>query len=191
MADNPENEQAVVDEEITPVDDEPLELADLTPEELEYLRDTEVAFSWQASEYVHHEKGALWYLVLGGGLVVAILILALLQYWLTVAAFVVMGAAVFIYARKPPRVLMYELTPKGITIDGRHHAYSEFRSFGVIPDESWHTIDLEPVKRLNPRLSVLFDEQDYDDIVAHLELHLPRVDREPDMVERLTRMLRF
>jgi hypothetical protein len=178
--------------DVPPADeDAPLEIEDLTPEELEYLRDSEVAFSWQASEYVHHKKGALWYLILGGGLLVAILVLVWLQYWLTVAAFVVMGAAVILYASKPPRVLMYELTPKGITIEGRHHVYSEFRSFGVVPDESWHTIDLEPVKRLNPRLSVLFDEQDYDEIVAHLELHLPRVDREPDIVERLTRTLRF
>jgi hypothetical protein len=167
------------------------EYEELTPEELEEARANEVAFSWQASEFVHHHKGPGWYATLFGGLAVLAIIAGLLGYWLEIGAFVAMGAAIMVYARKPPRTLMYELTPKGITIEGKEYLYTEFRSFGVLEEDEWHSIDLEPVKRLSPRISVLFDSDDYDDIVDHLELHLPRTDRDPDVIERLSRFLRF
>jgi hypothetical protein len=86
---------------------------------------------------------------------------------------------------------MYELTPKGISIDGKSYAYKEFRSFGVLSDVEWHTIDLEPTKRFSPRITVLFSDDDFDEIVGHLELHLPREDQRPDVIDRLSRYLRF
>jgi len=163
----------------------------VTPDELETERTNEVAFSWQASEYVHHHKGPEWYAGLGGGLAVLILAAALLHLWVEIGLFAAMGAAVAVYAHKPPRTLTYELTPQGITIEGKQYPFTDFRSFGVVKDEGWHTIDLEPMKRLAPRLSVLFDPDNFDSIVGHLELHLPRADREPDPIEKLSRYLRF
>jgi len=163
----------------------------MTAEELEEARANEVAFSWQASEYVHHHKGPGWYGALFGGLAVLVLLVLLLRLWLEAGLFVVMGVAVIVYAKKPPRTLTYELTPKGITIEGKQYLFSEFRSFGVLKDEDWHTIDLEPMKRLAPRLSILFDPDDFDSVVGHLELHLPRADRDPDPIEKLSRYLRF
>ena len=149
------------------------------------------SYSWEASEYVHHHKGGMWYF--GLALLVAVLLLAAIVFklWLSVGVFVAMGIAVAVYAHKPPRVLTYELDAKNITIEGKQYPFDGFRSFGVLSDESWHTIDLEPTKRFAPRLTVLFSDEDFDAIVAHLEAHLPRTDREPDLVERLTRYLRF
>jgi hypothetical protein len=159
--------------------------------ELEELRAQEVAFRWQASEYVHHRKGAVWYAGLIGLVIVLIAVAVIFKYWLEIGLFLTMAGAIFVYARKPPRVLTYELTPQGISVDGKTYPYSAFRSFDVVPDESWHAIELEPVQRFSPRLVILFDEQDFDEIVAHLELHLPRVDRMPDAIERFTRFIRF
>jgi hypothetical protein len=164
---------------------------EMTQEELEQARANEVAFSWQASEYVHHHKGASWYAALLGGVGVLVGAAALLHYWLPIGAFLAMGVAILVYARKPPRTLMYELTPKGITIEGKAYPFAEFRSFGVLNEEEFHSIDLEPVKRFSPRITVLFDSDDFDSIVGHLELHLPRTDREPDVIERASKYLRF
>lgn len=167
------------------------ELNEMTPAELEEARANEVAFSWQASEFVHHHKGPAWYAVLVGVLVVLVTGAALLHFWLEIGAFLAMGAAIMVYASKPPRTLTYELTPKGIVIEGKKYPFAEFGSFGVLKDEEWHSIDLEPVKRFSPRITVLFDSDDFDSIVGHLELHLPRADRDPDVIEKATRYLRF
>ncbi len=53
---------------------EPLPVPDdeMSADQLEQLRSQEVAFTWQASEYVQHHKSGLWYiglLLLAGGLV--------------------------------------------------------------------------------------------------------------------------
>ena len=159
--------------------------------ELQEALDNEVAFSWQASEYVHHHKGTTWYLALGAIVLVMSAVAAWLRSWLSIGLFVAMTTAIVVYARKPPRVLLYELSPKGVTIEGKQYAFSDLRSFGVLRDAEWHMIDLEPTHRLMPRLTLLFDDDDYEEIVGHLELHLPRVDRELDTIERLTRYLRF
>jgi hypothetical protein len=167
------------------------ESSNVGQQELEELRANEVAFSWQAAEYVQHHKGLSWYLGLAGALVVLLGLALLVKDWMAIAAFVVAAIAAVVYAHKPPRTMLYELTPTGISIDGKQYPYTNLRSFGVLADEAWHTIDLEPTQRLAPRISILFQDNDFESIVGHLELHLPRIDRKPDVVERLTRYLRF
>jgi hypothetical protein len=151
----------------------------------------EVAFSWQASEYVHHHKSMGWYAALAVIVAVLISLAVWMELWLEIGVFLAMAGAVVVYARKPPRTMLYELTPEGVRIEGVLRPFSEFRSFGVIPDEEWHSIDLEPTQRLRPRTVLLFDTPDLDQITAHLERHLPREDRELDIIERVTRLVRF
>jgi hypothetical protein len=174
-------------------DDQVEELSDeeLDQQELEELRASEETYQWQASEYVHHVKGPIWYvalavvtLVLMGGAILA-------HYWLAVGAFLVAGVAMGVYAGKPPRTLTYELTKDGIEIEGKAYPYDLFRSYGVVKEPEWHTIDLEPTKRFSPRLEVLFRVEDLDVVTDHLNLHLPRTDRDPDFIEQLTKYIRF
>jgi hypothetical protein len=157
----------------------------------EVLPEPEIAFSWQASEYVHHHKGTAWY----GGLfaIIAVLIgvAAWLHSWLEIGVFIAMCGVIVVYARKPPRTLLYELSENGIQIDRKAYPFSEFRSFAVMRDDEWHSIDLEPTRRLSPRVVLLFDPEDFEVIVGHLEMHLPREDRDWDIIETITRYLRF
>jgi hypothetical protein len=114
-----------------------------------------------------------------------------LHLWLEIGVLLGAAGALAVYAHKPPKVMKYELSDEGVHIDGKLYPFGEFRSFGVIPDEDWHSIDLEPAKRLNIRRAILFDTEDFDEIVGHLELHLPREDRPLDIIERITRYVRF
>jgi len=115
----------------------------------------------------------------------------LLHFWLSIGVFIVMGAAVIVYAQRPPRTLTYQLSADGLRIDQRLFSYQNFRSFSVMRDIDWHSIELDPTQRFMPRLTVLFDENDIDSIVSHLLQHLPRADRQMDLIERVTRFLRF
>ncbi|HVQ43441.1 MAG TPA: hypothetical protein VMT30_00530 [Candidatus Saccharimonadia bacterium] len=161
------------------------------PDEPGELDEPEEPISWQASEFVHHHKSPLWYGVLGLIVFVLAAVAVWLHLWLEIGLFLAMGAAVVVYARKAPRTLLYELDGDGLTIDGKKYGFEDFRSFGVVEDTEWHSIDLEPSKRFSPRMVVLFDSSSLDEIVEHLERHLPRADREPDVIERITRYVRF
>jgi hypothetical protein len=173
------------DEQLPPEDQEDVD------QELEERRAEETAYSWQASEFVHHHKGAAWYLGLAGIILVPAAGLMFLHSWIELGALAVGAVALLVYARKPPRTLTYELTSEGIAIDGRSFPYANFRSFSVLPDAEWHSIELEPARRFQPPITVLFNSDDLDQVVGHLELHLPRDDRPPDLMDQLIRRLRF
>ena len=148
-------------------------------------------FSWQASEFIHHEKSAGWYMMLLAAVVALVAAAVITRQWFSIAVFATMAAAVVVYASKEPRVLQYRIDDRVITIDGKPNSFGKFKSFSVLKDTGWHMIDLEPMQRFMPRVSIIFDNQDLDTITNLLEAKLPRVDREPDWIEKLTRSIRF
>lgn len=129
---------------------------------------------------------ALW-------LIAAVLcgILGFLQQWLSIAVVVVMAIAIMVYTRKHPRTLQYTLNADGIIIERKELPYTNFRSFSILQDMAWYSIDLEPAKRLVPRLTLICENDDVEKIEQILSSHLPRVDRELDFIERASRYLRF
>lgn len=153
--------------------------------------DDTVVLSWQASEYLHHDKHVGWYLLFGLVFIALIAVAAVTKQWLTIGVFVVMAIALMVYANKQPRVLNYALGNLGITIGDKFYAYDTFRSFGLIQDVAWHVIDLDPNKRFMPRLNVMFENDKRDQIIDILSQHLPRHDRQPDLIERAARAMRF
>lgn len=164
---------------------------DPTPETTEQTTVLHEEYSWDASEYVFHEKSIGWYLLFW--LVVAALCAALgfFQQWLSMAVIVAMALAIVVYTRKQPRTLHYTLDEHGVTIEGKAMAYSTFQSFSLSEEVAWHSADLEPTKRFVPRLTLMLESDDVDKIEKILSAHLPRVDREPDWVERASRYFRF
>ena len=151
----------------------------------------EPPLTWQASEYLHHAKSVGWYLALIGVLVILSAVAAWFHQWLAIAVFVAAFAAVMVYGGKAPRTLNYTLDSKGLTIEGKVYPFDQFRSFGVVDEVAWQSIDLEPTKRFMPRLTILAGADNKDQIIARLSAEMPRVDHTPDAVERATRYLRF
>ncbi len=153
--------------------------------------DPEETFSWQASEYIHHDKTKQWYIIVIVGALALAAGLAAFQQWFSIPVVIAMAAAIVVYGARAPRVLNYSLDDHGITIEGKSYPYSQFRSFAVVQDVAWHSIDLEPTQRFMPRLTILFDNDDFAVIVNLLSGYLPEVDRSPDWIERLSRYLKF
>lgn len=148
--------------------------------------------SWEASEYVQHHHSPLWYVILTaitGGLV-AVLVLVLKE-WLSAVVVVLMIVALLVYAHRSPRVLKYVLNEAGIAIGSKFFPYTDFRSFAVVPTKAFLTIDLDPLKRFMPRLSIFLDKDEAEMISTTLERHLPREDRRPDLMDRLSHALKL
>ena len=152
---------------------------------------TDGGISWQASEYIHHDKRTAWHLGLFAIIAVLVAVAVVTHEWLSIGVFIAMAAALVVYGNKQPRVLNYAITASGITIGTKDYPFESFKSFSVIQDVAWHVIDLEPTKRFMPRLSILFDDTQRDAIVGALAAHLPEEDRLPDPIERLARYLKF
>ena len=150
------------------------------------------AISWEASESVHHEKDALWFVgVLVVTAVFAIISIFLIKSWSFSILIIVMAIAVLVFAKRPPRIMQYVLTGNGIDVNGHHHSFTEFRAFGVVQDGPFHYITLLPTKRFMPAMDVYFPDENAEGIVDILGSKIPMQTIKPDLLDVFTKTLRF
>lgn len=152
----------------------------------------EYQITWQASEYVHHEKEALWFAVFG--LVAAAILTGtylLLKDVVSIIVVALMAIAVVIYANRKPKSLTYELDDHGVVIDGRTYDYSSFKSFSIIQYGVVETIFLDPLDRFMPPISIYFAPDDGEKISSILGEYLPYRDKQPDYIDRIVHRLRI
>jgi len=172
-----------------PVDnqDEPLDDTDYEENEA-----PDQPVTWVAHEYIHQEKGALWFFLFGIVVVALIAVsIFLMHSWSFAALMVVIAVVVIVYSRRPPRELTYVLDDEGLSIDGKSHPFSSFKSFGVIRDGDNYSVMLIPLQRFQPGITVYFPEEAGEDIVDVLGSRLPMKDLKLDAVDRVVRLLRL
>lgn len=153
----------------------------------------EVPVQWVAHEYIHVDKGFVWYIVFV--LVVLALIAAdvfLLKSWTFSLLVVVMAIALIVYTRRPPRDIQYALSGRqGLYVGEKLYHLSDFKAFGLIKDGDHHSIMLIPVKRFSPGVSVYFPEDAGEKIVDILGQRLPMEELKLDMIDIIVRQLRL
>lgn len=148
--------------------------------------------TWQASEDVHHEKNAIWFM----GLIVIVAILLaisilLIKSWTFAILIVVMAVAIVVLTSRPPRVMQYHLDHHGIQINEKAFNMHDFRAFGVLQEGSLYSIVLIPMKRFMPTVNVYFPAEAGEHIVDVFGEVLPMEHVEPDLLDKITRKLHF
>ena len=176
-----------------PDQDEPA----LGPDPVEVAQQQPVApsdqpISWQASEYVQHDKQMLWYVTLASVTVILLLLsIFLIKSWTFAVLIVVMAVSVAVLAGRPPRTMQYTLSAQGLHVNEKTFSYHDFRAFGVIQDGPLYSIVLIPNKRFMPAVNVYFPPEQGEQIVDLFGAILPMEHLELDIIEKLTRKLRF
>lgn len=155
--------------------------------------DTGKEVAWTASEFIYHEKDLTWYAILAGiGLV-----LVLGTYFLSshdVFTTIVVAAIVVLFAfgaARKPRQMQYAVDDHGVAIGNRHFGYGLFRSYTIDVEDHFHSINLMPMKRFMPIISIYYDLDDEKQIAEVLTAHLPFDTHKIDPVEKLMRRIRF
>jgi hypothetical protein len=163
--------------------DEPAPLSETS--EIEPVR-------WQAQEYIQHDKGQLWFAAFAAAFVALMAIAIFLIQSITFDILVpVMAVALFVYVNRPPRMIDYTLSRKGLHINDRLYPFNEFKGFGVVHDGKEFSVLLLPVKRFKPGVSVYFPEEAGEAIVDMLGARLPMQELHLDIVDRIIRKLRI
>ena len=147
--------------------------------------------SWEAEEYVVRDKNAGWYV---GMVVIGLLLSALaiwLQAWTFLAVIVLSVVALLVYTLRPPRMLHYSLTERGLS-EGTHlYNYDDFKAFGILKEGQHFAIVLTPRKRFSPRVTVFFPEARGEAIVDAFGARLPMEEVRLDALDRLIKFLRI
>lgn len=150
------------------------------------------AVTWEAPEYLHKDKGALWFLGLGV-ITVALIVLDVLVIKSFLFSFslliLVMAAALVVYVYRPAALIHYVLSEQGLFINDTLHGFAEFKGFGVIHDGREFSVELIPVRRFRPSLAVYFPEERGEAIVDALGVRLPMQIIKPDFFDRIIRSL--
>lgn len=153
---------------------------------------SQTAISWTASEFINHHKSPLWYIaVVAVGLVLAAAVWLLKHDWVAAGAIVVCALALAGYGARRPRQLNYSLDASGLTIGQRHFSFEQFRSFAVISEGAFSSINFLPLRRFSPLTAVYYDPKDEDKILSILTARLPLEERQHDPIDRLMRRIGF
>lgn len=152
----------------------------------------EAAVTWTASEFIAHEKSALWYV----WLFVAAGALAAALYLITrdkVTAMVVIGAAMFlaIYGARKPRQLDYAIDQTGVKVASKQFSFGDFKSFSVVHEGQFGAINFMPLRRFSPELTVYYTLEQEQQILSILANYLPFEEAKTDRIENLMRRIGF
>lgn len=147
--------------------------------------------TWEAEEYIVRDKTTWWYV----GLIAIGLILSgisvWLQWWSFLAVVILSVIALILYAMRPPRILRYSLSNKGISEGDKLYTYNEFKSFGILHEGEHFAIALTPTKRFSPRMVVYFPQAQGEEIVDAFGERLPMEEVKLDLLDRLIKFLRI
>jgi hypothetical protein len=92
---------------------------------------------------------------------------------------------------RPPRVLHYSLSNKGLSEGDKLYDYDEFKAFGILREGSNFAIVLTPRKRFSPRVTVYFPEMKGEAIVDAFGARLPMEEVKLDMLDKMIKFLRI
>lgn len=148
--------------------------------------------TWSASEFIDHDKRASWFMGLAAATVVACIVIYVVTQDIIATAMIVIAAALFgVTASRKPNTLEYRLDASGIKIASKQYPYDKFKSFSVIEEGALDSIQLSPLARLAPPISLYYPPEQEEQILNTLANYLPHEDRRHDPVDRLMRRIRF
>jgi hypothetical protein len=148
--------------------------------------------SWTASEFIAHEKPTGWYVLIAAGAVVAAAITWLVTRDIMPTSAVFIGITLLaFYASHKPNQQQYQLDESGLTIGNRHLPYHEFRSFAVMPEGAFLSVELTPLRRFSMYATLYLDPADEERIISYLSMHLPMEEAKPSLTDDLMRRIRF
>lgn len=146
-----------------------------------------VILRWSAYEHEHLERGGDWYLALAIT-VLAISIISILFGDLLFALVIVVAAlAIALLANTPPEIAQFEISERGVRINGRLHRYHEIISFWV---EDEHHIDrplllIDTTKFMVPNLVIPIEHIDPHVVRAYLKEHAKEVPMQEPVAHKI------
>lgn len=148
--------------------------------------------SWQASEYIHHDKSPTWY---ASFLILSIIVLLgvylILQDLLSMAVIGLMLVAVAVFANRKPRNLNYTLSDQGIAIGDQKYTFASFLSFSLVQEGDNESLQLTPSQKFMPPITIYFNHDDRSNIIDLLGSKLPYKEQSLDSIDKLAKYFRF
>ena len=148
------------------------------------------ALRWSAYEHDHVERGADWFWALGIA-AVAIAITALIFHDFFFGILVLVAAATLgLLARTPPELARFEISERGIRVNGALHRWDHIISFWVEDEHDDRPLLLvDTTKFLSPNLIIPIEEIDPSLVRAFLKDHAKEVHMKEPIAHKILELL--
>lgn len=146
--------------------------------------------SWQSSGDML-DRGPKWYAsIFAVTATFAGLTLLGTGSWMSAIVVVMAASALVVVNTKGPQVQAYGIFDAGVQIEERFYGYEQLRSFSLSNLNGETLIELEPSKRFYPRITMHVGDF-MDQAQELLSQFLPKNNREPDMIDKISQRLKL
>lgn len=147
---------------------------------------------WTGAEFIAHDKGATWFLVLGlVGLVLAAILYVLTKDKITTGIVILTAIAFGFFAARKPRQQVYAITRRGLQVGQKFYSFHDFKSFSTTEENGITSVVFMPLKRFMPPLTIYVSQDVEDAVLDALGSYLPVEHHKADAVDSLLRRIRF
>lgn len=147
---------------------------------------------WEAYEHHHSEKKSDWYWILGIITLASAIASILLGNTLLGLLIFVAGSVVALLAARPPKIVSYAVTQRGLRLDDKLYPYTTLESFYIDEDNQLGPqLFVKSEKMFMPLLILPLPEDVVDEIEDIIEQRLPREHIEEPFAHKLLEFVQF
>jgi len=95
------------------------------------------------------------------------------------------------YSRREPRIKHYTIFANGVKIDDKMYLFKQLKSFSFIESSDGTRLTLQPLKRLAFHINLQLGNLAIGDIKAILVKHLPEQKKGEELLDRMSKKLKF
>ncbi len=154
------------------------------------MEDHTITLQWNGYEHEHVERGTDWFWALGIATVCAAVIAILLNDALFAVLIIIAAFTIALLARNAPDISTFEISVRGIRINGALHLYDEIISFWVEDEHDGHPLLLvDTIKFLSPNLVIPIHDIDPALVRAYLKQHAEEVPMKEPVAHKILTFL--
>ncbi len=141
--------------------------------------------SWQTLEYLHKDKTADWYWIVGIITLSIALIAVILNNVIFAILIIVSSFTLSLFASKKPDVITIKIDSGGITVGKTHHTYKSLDSFWVETREHYPKILIKSKKVFMPYIVIFIEDFSPEEVREELLKYLPEEEHLEPFLEKL------
>ncbi len=147
---------------------------------------------WSAYEHEHTVRGADWYWALGIVAVSVAVTAILLDDFLFALLIVIAALTIALISRTPPDLAEFELSERGLRINGQLHRFGEIISFWVEEEGGARPLLLvDTTKLLSPNFVIPLEHVDHRLVRALLKEHVEEVPMKEPLYHKILEFFGF
>ena len=147
--------------------------------------------SWRAPEYIHTEKTADWYWIVGIVTISIAIIAIILGNLIFGILIIVSSLTLSLYASRPARMIEIDVSGLGVKIGSQFFPYAELDSYWIDTVGPHPKIILKTKKKLMFFITALIENESPEELDTFLAHYLPQVEHTEPFLEKLLVYLGF